>query len=283
LPASSYETAVQTMRERPHMREFVARNFLDEDLHDAVARYAREKEFETVVRALRAAGAVRVLDLGAGRGLTSLALLRAGFQVVSVEADASEVVGIRALSRYCLREGGRPVQGDILRLPFGPGEFDAAMCRSVLHHLDDLSRGLAEIARVLKPGGVFIALGEHLRSVFSRGAAFQAAHPAVALGVEERAYPLVEYWWRLRRNGFAHVALRGYGEALDFASFAGVRARSVRPTASGLHGPVLRVYHAAHVMKRRYSYWLRVPEDRLPVTHLIARKAGRGSGHGEAK
>jgi SAM-dependent methyltransferase len=256
------------------MRDLVARNFLDQDLHDAVDRYVREKEFETVVRVFRAANARRVLDLGAGRGLTSLALLRAGFQVISVEADASDVVGIRALRRDCQREGARPVQGDILRLPFREGEFDAALCRSVLHHLDDLSRGLAEIARVLKPGGMFIALGEHLRSLFSTGAAFQAAHPAVALGVEERAYPLVHYWWTLRRSGFSQVKLSDYGEALDFASFAAARARSGRGTVARVPSRILRVHHAAHVMKRRYSYWLRVPEPRLPVANVVARKAG---------
>jgi 2-polyprenyl-6-hydroxyphenyl methylase/3-demethylubiquinone-9 3-methyltransferase len=48
----------------------------------------------------------------------------------------------------------REATGDAL--PFADGEFPAAYCCDVLEHVDDVGRTVAEIARVLEPGGVFL-------------------------------------------------------------------------------------------------------------------------------
>ncbi len=42
---------------------------------------------------------------------------------------------------------------DVQELPFGEGEFDAVICNHVLEHVDDDTRAMSEILRVLKPGG----------------------------------------------------------------------------------------------------------------------------------
>jgi SAM-dependent methyltransferase len=48
--------------------------------------------------------------------------------------------------------------GDVQDLPFGDGEFDAAVAAWMLYHVPDLERGLAELARVLRPGGRLVAV-----------------------------------------------------------------------------------------------------------------------------
>jgi SAM-dependent methyltransferase len=59
--------------------------------------------------------------------------------------------------------------GDVQELPFASGEFDAALAAWMLYHVPDLDRGLAELARVLRPGGVLVAVTnavEHLQELW---------------------------------------------------------------------------------------------------------------------
>jgi demethylmenaquinone methyltransferase/2-methoxy-6-polyprenyl-1,4-benzoquinol methylase len=90
----------------------------------------------------------RVLDACCGTGELAIAAARAGGKVTGL--DFSEPMLARA------REKNRDidwVSGDALGLPFPDGSFDAATVGFGVRNLDDLERGLAELRRVLKPGG----------------------------------------------------------------------------------------------------------------------------------
>ncbi len=105
----------------------------------------------------------QVLDLGAGTGIASTAFAEAGAdQVFALEPDESDVVGLG-----CLRTliGSRPISalcsfGD--SIPLASASIDLVYCRQVLHHIEDLPRTMAECARVLRPGGLFLAVREHV-------------------------------------------------------------------------------------------------------------------------
>jgi 2-polyprenyl-3-methyl-5-hydroxy-6-metoxy-1,4-benzoquinol methylase len=90
----------------------------------------------------------RVIDVGCGAGWFSGALAAAGFSVVGV--DVAEEPVRRAGARYGVLEfvvvGGE-------QLPFAAGAFDAAWLGEVLEHVQDGLGLLAEVARVLGPGG----------------------------------------------------------------------------------------------------------------------------------
>jgi demethylmenaquinone methyltransferase / 2-methoxy-6-polyprenyl-1,4-benzoquinol methylase len=103
-------------------------------------------------RTLAARAAVRpgdrVLDACCGTGDLALAARRAGGEVTGL--DFSE----RMLERARRKSGDvRWVSGDLLSLPFEDGSFDAATVGFGVRNLDDLERGLAELRRVLRPGG----------------------------------------------------------------------------------------------------------------------------------
>jgi ubiquinone/menaquinone biosynthesis C-methylase UbiE len=90
---------------------------------------------------------VAALDLGAGTGAATRALLAAGAaRVVAVDA----AVGMLAHDAV-----HRPpaVAGDALALPFAAGAFDATVAAFSLNHLADPAAGLREAARVTRPGG----------------------------------------------------------------------------------------------------------------------------------
>jgi demethylmenaquinone methyltransferase/2-methoxy-6-polyprenyl-1,4-benzoquinol methylase len=100
------------------------------------------------VREVVAAGD-RVLDGCCGTGDLAVAARKAG---------AGEVIGLdfspRMLERARRKEPAIEwVQGDLLELPFEDGSFDAATVGFGVRNLDDLARGLAELRRVLRPGG----------------------------------------------------------------------------------------------------------------------------------
>jgi demethylmenaquinone methyltransferase/2-methoxy-6-polyprenyl-1,4-benzoquinol methylase len=98
-------------------------------------------------------GRERVLDACTGTGDLAIALLDAG------PTGAGEVVGTDFAPEMVARakaKAGRRAHfevADTTRLPFGDGEFDAATVGFGVRNLEDLDRGLAELCRVLKPGG----------------------------------------------------------------------------------------------------------------------------------
>jgi SAM-dependent methyltransferase len=89
---------------------------------------------------------LRVLDLGCGPGAYSAELERAGAKVVSVEIDLDEL--LRSKSQLL-----RPLVSDGTSLAFSDCSFDAVVCSNVLEHTPDPEGVLAEIQRVLVPGG----------------------------------------------------------------------------------------------------------------------------------
>jgi 2-polyprenyl-6-hydroxyphenyl methylase/3-demethylubiquinone-9 3-methyltransferase len=99
-------------------------------------------------------GGRRVLDAGCGGGLVARELAAAGAEVVGVDRSrgslgvASRAVG--AIGSFA------PAQGRLERLPFAAGAFDAVVAADVLEHLPDLPAAVAELARVLAPGGSFV-------------------------------------------------------------------------------------------------------------------------------
>jgi demethylmenaquinone methyltransferase/2-methoxy-6-polyprenyl-1,4-benzoquinol methylase len=90
----------------------------------------------------------RVLDACCGTGDLAIAAQEAGARVVGV--DFSERMLERARGKSDAVEW---VQGDALALPFPDGSYDAATVGFGVRNLDDLECGLAELRRVLGPGG----------------------------------------------------------------------------------------------------------------------------------
>ncbi len=96
-----------------------------------------------------------VLEIGPGYGIATAVLGARDGRVACVELDGALA---RGLSR---RFGGTNVgvvQADAVHLPFGDASFSAAVCFTMLHHVEGGSRQdrmFAEVARVLCPGGTF--------------------------------------------------------------------------------------------------------------------------------
>jgi 2-polyprenyl-6-hydroxyphenyl methylase/3-demethylubiquinone-9 3-methyltransferase len=90
-----------------------------------------------------------VLDAGCGGGLVARELAAAGATVVGLDRS----LGSLGVARRAVRGRFHPTQGRLERLPFAGGAFDAVVAADVLEHVPDLPAAVAELARVLAPGG----------------------------------------------------------------------------------------------------------------------------------
>ncbi|MGY6634279.1 MAG: bifunctional 2-polyprenyl-6-hydroxyphenol methylase/3-demethylubiquinol 3-O-methyltransferase UbiG [Alkalilacustris sp.] len=96
-----------------------------------------------------------VLDLGCAGGFMAEALAGRGARVTGID-PAADAVGA---ARTHAAAGGLDIAYDIgvgEALPYGDATFDAVVCVDVLEHVADLGRVLDEVARVLRPGGLFL-------------------------------------------------------------------------------------------------------------------------------
>lgn len=190
----TWEQAVLWLRGQPDRHELVRACFYDDPLLDAARRYYTCGEWQAV-RALLPPVSGRALDVGAGRGISSYALAREGWRVTALEPDPSALVGAEAI-RSLAREAAldiKVVQEWGERLPFADASFDLVCCRQSLHHARDLAQLCAEIGRVLRDGGMFIATREHVISRPEDLPKFLASHPLHHLYGGEHAYMLEQY------------------------------------------------------------------------------------------
>jgi SAM-dependent methyltransferase len=118
------------------------------------AKSERAGQARTRVELLAGVGG-RVLEVGAGHGL-NLAHYPSGLDEL-VLTDPSPWMLARAPAGTDIRKAGLP------SLPFADARFDTVVCTYVLCSIDDQAAALAEIARVLAPGGSLLFL-EHVRA-----------------------------------------------------------------------------------------------------------------------
>ncbi|MBD2260788.1 class I SAM-dependent methyltransferase [Pseudanabaena sp. FACHB-2040] len=199
----TWEEAVRWLKAQPDRQALVQHCYYDDPLQAAAERFSRSQEWQALAQLLKAHLPGEVLDLGAGRGISSYAFAKAGYSVTALEPDPSNLVGVGAI-RSLIESSHLPIQivqnyGEAL--PFEDGTFNVVYGRAVLHHAQALKQLCQESARVLKPGGMFIATREHVLSKKSDLQQFLDAHPLHFLYGGENAYLLSEYKTAIQAAG----------------------------------------------------------------------------------
>lgn len=101
-----------------------------------------------------------VIDVGCGAGRHTFEAYRRGADVVGFDQSVSDLNDVDTMLRAMREEGevplsakGEAVKGDALDLPYDDGTFDCVIASEILEHIPDDERAIAELVRVLKPGG----------------------------------------------------------------------------------------------------------------------------------
>jgi ubiquinone/menaquinone biosynthesis C-methylase UbiE len=126
-----------------------------------------ERPFDRLFPYGRCAGGGRVLEVGCGMGTMAMNWARAGARMTAVDLNPTAVEMTRRRFELFGLEGDVR-QEDARALPFPDGHFDYAYSFGVLHHSPDLEQSVAELMRVLRPGGGFGVMLYNRRSILYR-------------------------------------------------------------------------------------------------------------------
>jgi SAM-dependent methyltransferase len=167
-----------------------------------------------------------ILDMGCGAGRHAFESFRRGARVIALDYSYDELAGVRDLL-WAMRDAGevpeaneaQAVRGDALCLPFADNTFDRIICSEVMEHLQNDTGALAELTRVLKPGGKMavtvpawlpekicwtlsaeyhapLSEGGHVRIYTEAQLRDRMAKAGLELGASHRAHALhAPYWW----------------------------------------------------------------------------------------
>lgn len=191
----SWEEAVCRLRVDQNQQDLVRHCYYDDPIQDAAERYAQSDEWQGVLDLLSGKIPSTVLDIGAGRGISSYAFAKSGCEVVALEPDSSPIVGSGAIRELIARTGVNikicEEKGE--RLPFPDDSFDVVYGRAVFHHISELRRFCAEACRVLRSDGIFLMTREHVITRKKDLQTFFDSHPLHYLYGGENAFLLDEY------------------------------------------------------------------------------------------
>ncbi len=168
----------------------------------------------------------RLLDLGCGGGRHAYEASRRGARVTAIDADLGQVEEVAAMLAALAAEAppsspGHALGADALRLPFRAASFDRVIAAEVLEHLPDDHRAMAELARVLRPGGT--------------------------MAVTVPAWLPERFCWALSDDYHAPAVPGGHIRIYSTAGLTGVLRRA---------GLVILGHHRAHALHSPY-WWLR--------------------------
>ncbi len=139
------------------VKESVNRQFSQAADNYATSKvHAAGEDLQEMVRFARLSGSERVLDAGCGAGHTALTFAPHVAEVVAYDLSTAMLAQVDKLAKDRGLTNIRTEEGDVEALPFADGSFDLVVSRYSAHHWPAPTRALAEIRRVLKPGGSFL-------------------------------------------------------------------------------------------------------------------------------
>lgn len=149
---NSESVLVENLLSRPEMHRQWARDYRTDDNE----RFY-EQAFDFIVDRLKPEPGATFLDAGCGSCAHSVRLARRGFKVHAVDFSES---ALKMAQQFVRAKGvqDRITLGreSLLELSFPDESFDYVLCWGVLMHIPDVERAVAELARVLKPGGALV-------------------------------------------------------------------------------------------------------------------------------
>lgn len=203
----TWEEVIIHFRAKPEGQEMIRLSYLEEDLVQNVQRFRASDEYKTTLKWIRAnAKGTKILDLGAGNGISTISFALDGFEVTAVEPDKSLTVGsgaIRGLISAFELKNVTIVEAYAEELPFENETFDIVYARQAMHHAHDLDSFVKQSYRVLKKGGILLTVRDHVVDNESQKKDFLSYHPLHEFYGGENAFSVLEYASAIKKAGFS--------------------------------------------------------------------------------
>jgi ubiquinone/menaquinone biosynthesis C-methylase UbiE len=122
----------------------------------ATGEHKAGRDLELVVEYAAPTGKERVLDIGTGAGHTAMALAPRVSDVVLTDPVEAMLATARRLFQTAGLWNAQFVRAGAEQLPFPRASFDIVTTRLAAHHFDDVALAMREVARILRPAGMFI-------------------------------------------------------------------------------------------------------------------------------
>ncbi|MDH4377719.1 MAG: methyltransferase domain-containing protein [Ramlibacter sp.] len=202
------------------------------DVKDYLKR--SETRYIRALRAIRAAGAKSVLDVGGFLAAFPLALSRIGYTVAIAEKFGYYDHALDGIAHHLSKNGVQVIDADFTEEKLGlegpPPLFDAVTCMAVAEHLAHTPRFLlANIASALRPGGALVfevpnlAFWPRRASFFLKGTTVHSPiadvfHSAIPFTGHHREYTLSDMRYVLAKSGFEIVSEETFNYSIDTSS-----------------------------------------------------------------
>jgi ubiquinone/menaquinone biosynthesis C-methylase UbiE len=120
------------------------------------ATHEKDIDLDIILLLLQPKETMSVLDIATGAGHTALKVAPHVKEVVAADLTEEMLERVKELQMERNIANVKTMLADAEDLPFEDGAFDAATCRIAPHHFLKVQKAITEVARVLKPDGVFI-------------------------------------------------------------------------------------------------------------------------------
>ena len=196
----TWEETVIHFRSQLKNKQISKDAYLEEDLVQNIERFKNSEEWtetlKEIVSLIPNKNNIKVLDIGAGNGISSLAFTLSGYEVTSLEPNTSNTVGsgaIKFLANHYQLNNINVVEAFGENLPFEDESFDVVYGRQVMHHAHHLNNFVKEAARVLKKGGILMTVRDHVIKDEKDKERFLERHPLHKYYGGENAFLFREY------------------------------------------------------------------------------------------
>ena len=194
----TWEETIRFIRTQPEFSYLVEKAYFEEDLPLNVDRFRKSDEFIETLKILKQyqPNAKNILDIGSGNGISAVALALEGYDVVTIEPDASDTVGAGAIRKLIAHYNLGNLQvfeayAEEIQLP--NESFDIVYSRQCMHHAYDLDKFVVEASRVTKRDGLFITIRDHVIFNPKDKELFLENHPLQKFYGGENAFTPTEY------------------------------------------------------------------------------------------
>ncbi len=276
----NWEETIVEIRKNPEFSNLVRDAYFDENLAANVERYRTSSEFIEIINLIKQynPSTKTIIDIGSGNGIAAVSFALAGYDVLAIEPDPSNTIGagaIRELKATYNLHNLEVKEVFAENLVKEHKEFDIVFVRQALHHAYNLDQFVKSAADLLKRGGVFMGIREHVIFNEADKQIFLLSHPLHKFYGGENAFTLLQYQTAFGLAGLLPVKSFAHFESvINYAPFTKEAVEALKNKEINFYKNHLKTkipWMGVHTFVWPLYKWLKkIDERKMPDDRKIA-------------